>query len=46
MSCVTTAKVNDVGERVYYKYGDIEIGMLIYMGDISVAGGPKEVKKE
>ena len=45
MSCVTTTKVNDVGKKVDYKYGAMEIGMSIYMDDISVARGPKEVKK-
>ena len=48
MCCATTAKVNDVGERVEYKYGmgEIELDMSIYIDDISVAGGPEEVKKE
>ena len=46
MCCPTTGKVNNVGQKVYYKYGEIEIGMLIYMHDISVARGPEEVKKE
>ena len=45
MCCVTIAKVNDVGEKVDYKYGEVEIGMSIYMDDISVAAGPEEVKK-
>ena len=45
MCCVTTAKVNDVREKVDYKYGEIEIGMSIYMDDISVSGGPEKVKK-
>ena len=45
MCCATTAKVNDVGEKVYHKCGETEIGMSIYMDDISVAGGPEEVKK-
>ena len=45
MCCATTAKVNDVGERVDCKYWQIEIGMSIYMDDISVAGGPEEAKK-
>ena len=44
MCCATTAKVNFSGERVDCKYGKTEIGMLIYMDDISVAEGPKEVK--
>ena len=45
MCCATAAKVNDAGEKVEYKYGEIEIGMSIYMDDIPVAGGPEEVKK-
>ena len=45
MCCTTTAKLNDLGEKVDYKYGEIEKGMPIYMDDISVAGGPEEVKK-
>ena len=46
MCCATAAKVNDVREKVYYKYREIEIGMSIYMDDFSVAGGPEEVNKE
>ena len=45
MCCATTAKVN-VGEKVDYKYGKIEIRMSMYMDNISVAGGPEEIKKE
>ena len=45
MCCATTAKVNDVRERVEYKYEEIEIGISIYMDNISVAGGPEKVKK-
>ena len=45
MSCVTTAKVNDVGEKVGYKYEKIEIGMSIYIDEISVEGETEEVKK-
>ena len=45
MRCAATAKVNDVREKVHYKYREIKIGMLIYMDDISVAEGPKEVKR-
>ena len=41
MCYATTAKVNDVGEKVYYKCGETEIGMSIYMDDISVAAGPE-----
>ena len=46
MCHVTTPIVNDVGEKVDYKYDKIEIRISIYMDEISVAGGPEEVKKE
>ena len=46
MCCTATARVNDVGEKTSYKYGEIEIEMSIYMDDISVAGGPQEDKQE
>ena len=45
LCCATTAKVNDVEEKVDYKYGEIEIAMSIYIADVSVAGGPEEIKK-
>ena len=37
---------HNVGEKVDYKYGEIEIGMSIYIDDISVAEGPEEAKEE
>ena len=37
---------HNVGEKVVYKYGEIEIGMSIYIDDISVAEGPEEAKEE
>ena len=45
MCCAATAKVRDVGDKIDYKYRETEIAMSIYMDDISVAGGPEEVKK-
>lgn len=42
MCCATAAKVNDVGEKVYNKYTEIEIGMSIYMDDFSVAGDQRK----
>ena len=45
MSCVTTVKVNAVREKINYKFREIEIGISIYMDNISVAGGPDEVRK-
>ena len=43
--CLATAVKVKVNERVDYKDGEIEIGISIYREDISVAGGPEEVKK-
>ena len=38
-------KVNDAGEKFDYKYRETEIGMSIYMDNISAAGGSVEVRK-
>ena len=46
MCCATTAKINDVREKVDYKYREIEIVMSIYIDCVPVAEGPEEVKKE
>ena len=43
--CFATEVKVKVNERVDYEDGEIEIGILIYRGDISAAGGPEEVKK-
>ena len=43
--CLATAVKVKLNERVDYKDGEIEIGISIYREDISVAGGPEEVKK-
>ena len=45
MCSATTAKVNEVGEEVKYQYGSIQIGMSIYMDDISAAGGAEQIRK-
>ena len=37
MCCVSTTKVNDIGEKVIYKYGNTGIGMLVFMDDIAIA---------
>ena len=46
MCCATTVKINDVREKVDYKYREIEIVMSIYIDCVPVAEGPEEVKKE
>lgn len=46
LQCVAiTSTVNDVEEKVDYKYGEIKIGISIYMDGFSIAGGPDKVKK-
>ena len=38
MCCASTAKVNEIGEKVICKYGNIEIGMPVFMDDIAAIG--------
>ena len=45
MCCATTARVNDIGQKVRCKYEDTGIGMPVYMDDISTAGGAEEIRK-
>ena len=37
--------MNDIGEKVRCKYGDIEIGMPVFMDDILVVGDEEEIRK-
>ena len=45
MNCATKAKINVAEEKVDYKHYEIEIGMSVYMDDISLVGEPEEVNK-
>ena len=45
MCYAATASVNDIGENVCYKYGDTEIGMPVFMDNISAVGGAEEIRK-
>ena len=45
MCCATTARVNDIGEKVFCKYGDTEIGMPVFMDDTLAVGDAEEVRK-
>ena len=45
MNCATTAKINVAEEKTDYKYCEIEIGMSVYMDDISIVGEPEEINK-
>ena len=38
MCCESTAKANEIGEKVICKYGNIEIGMSVFMDDIAAMG--------
>ena len=38
MCCASTAKVNEIGEKVICKYGNIEIGMSVFMDGIAAIG--------
>ena len=45
MCCAAKARVNDIGEKVFCKDGDTEIGMPVFMDDISAVGDAEEVRK-
>ena len=38
MCCASTARVNEIGEKVICKYGNTEIGMPVFMDGISAIG--------
>ena len=44
MCCTTTARVDDIGEKVCCKYGGTEIGMQVFMDDISAVGEAEEIR--
>ena len=46
MCCASTARVNEIGEKVICNYGNIEIGMPVFMDDIAVIGDPDTIRKE
>ena len=45
MCCTATSKVNDISEKVEVKYGEILIGMPIFMDDIAAIGGAEDIRK-
>ena len=42
MCCASTAKVNKIGEKLICKYGNIELGMPVFMDDIADADTIRE----
>ena len=45
MCCASTARVNEIGEKVICKYGNREIGVPIFMDDIAVIGDADTIRK-
>ena len=45
MCCVETSTVNSIGEEVKYRYGKINIGMPVFMDDITTAGKAEHIRK-
>ena len=45
MCCTATSKVNDISEKVVVKYGEILIGMPIFMDDIAAICGAEDISK-
>ena len=44
MCCATTARVDDIGEKICCKYGSTEIRMPVFMDDISAVGEAEEIR--
>ena len=45
MCCAITTRVNNIGEKVCCKYRDTEIGMPVFVDDISTVGDAEEIRK-
>ena len=45
MCCASTTKVNEFGEKVICKYGNIEIGMSVFMDDVAAIGDAVTIRK-
>ena len=43
--CAETSTVNSIGEEVKYKYGQINIGMPVFMDDIATSGKVEHMRK-
>ena len=44
MCCASSAKVNEIGEKVIHKHGNIETGMPVFMDDICSNRGCRHKK--
>ena len=45
MFCTATSKVNDIWEKIELKYGEILIGIPIFMDGIAAVGGAEDIRK-
>ena len=45
MCCASTARVNEIGEKVICKYGNTEIGMPVFMDGISAIGDADTIRQ-
>ena len=45
MCCTSTAKVNEIGEKIICKYGNIEIVMPLFMDNIAAIGDADTIRK-
>ena len=45
MCCASAAKVNEIGEKVICKYGNMETSMPIFMDDIAAIGDAGTIRK-
>ena len=45
MCCAETSTVNSIREEAKYRYGKINIGIPVFMGDIATAGKTENVRK-
>ena len=45
MCCASASRVNAIQEAVKYKYGKVEIGMPVFMGDIVAVGTAGNIRK-
>ena len=45
MCCSETSTVNSIGEEVNYRYGKINIGILVFMDDIATTGQAEHIRK-
>ena len=43
--CAETSKVNNIREKVKYKYSKTNVGMPVFMGDMGTTGKAEHIRK-